>query len=496
MTGEGPNESVANSADKGKEHDAGHNDGGDVQVFPADITDITAFSTVSDENFIGTFIVKLNLVFQYSKSHVTNLLETRDIAVLNPLRSELTEKAVTIFDELKDRTLCNRKARNTYANDIFLLGYSIVNNAVASDIIDKVLIKKKIQNVAHVSAPDTESSEEDPSTLPELIRCVVNLRVTISKLQNEVKEANNKYDMLLASINRREDEVTPSTTACEVGAPAASGGNSASGDTSDDGSNQPVIIISSESSSSSSESESDADGYQYQRKEERRRRKKKKKSKTAGRSSAVEPPITLMAANKKSTATDSNKTGVKKDLYIGNVDVDSSEQSVCTHLQTHNIKISPSDVRKLSQTKDSKSFKVSLPEEHFEKAVSSERPIWPGGVKYRPFYDKPGSKGSPNRPRSTRLRGAPGANRSKHPQRSNARSGRPDRPANRRSQYTNFANRRSQYADDHHQWSAWADDETEWPRLPQRPQYRDHEWQVPDHRHHNGGWYYDDQHGY
>ena len=301
--------------------------------------------------------------------------------------------------------------------------------------------------------------------------------------------------MLLASINRREDEVTPSTTACEVGAPAASGGNSASGDTSDDGSNQPVIIISSESSSSSSESESDADGYQYQRKEERRRRKKKK-SKTAGRSSAVETPKTLMAANKKSSATDSNKTGVKKDLYIGNVDVDSSEQSVCTHLQTHNIKISPSDVRKLSQTKDSKSFKVSLPEEHFEKAVSSERPIWPGGVKYRPFYDKPGSKGSPNRPRSTRLRGAPGANRSKHPQRSNARSGRPDRPANRRSQYTNFANRRSQYADDHHQWSAWADDETEWPRLPQRPQYRDHEWQVPDHRHHNGGWYYDDQHGY
>ena len=94
-----------------------------------------------------TFLNNLDIVFQYSKNDVICVLEAREIAVLHSLRSQLAEQSLALFDELKDRTLCNRKIEGTYASDIFLLGYSVVNKSLATGIIDKVLVKKKCQNI-------------------------------------------------------------------------------------------------------------------------------------------------------------------------------------------------------------------------------------------------------------------------------------------------------------------------------------------------------------
>ena len=436
------------------------------------ITDITAFQGVSDDAFSEAFLSNLDLVFQYSKTDVICLLESRKIVVLDSLRSKLAELSLTLFDELKDRILCNRKIKSTYAGDIFLLGYSVANKSLASDIIDKVLVNRRRQNVVVTSTPQNDSLQVDESSsLPDLIKCVANLRVTVSKLQKEIQEVNTRYNQLSESVRAMG---TISTT-CRAKDDAIPSGPSVGGTRANEveggATSQPIGTPQATTSQPSSDPESSDDDYQYQRNEKRRKRKKTKSPESLRASSQTPVKSTpesvssagateVLTASKKVTLTNSVNNAKNKDIYLGNLNVNSSEKAVCSHLQTYNIKISPSDVKLLSHRRDNKSFKVSLPEVHYMAALSKDHPIWPKGVKVRPFYpnNNLGRRGT----HPSGLQAAPSSNNNNPKNRAwrNAnQSGRPDRRANRPNEYS--INRRSRWMDE----AEW---DTEWPRL-QRP---------------------------
>ena len=120
-------------------------------------------------------------------------------------------------------------------------------------------------NITSTSPNDSPQDEDlGTSTLPDLIKCVANLRVTIAKLQKEVQEVNTKYDQLSESVRKMKTDVTTDHAAPKLGECSTSV-------------NEVLREISPRSSkspaSSPSDSELSTDDYQYQRKEKQKRRR-------------------------------------------------------------------------------------------------------------------------------------------------------------------------------------------------------------------------------
>ena len=444
------------------------------------INDIKAFTEVNDCDFSDVFVANQEFIFQYNKINVLEMLECREIKVLDSLRSKLAETLQSNFPGLSTKVLCNRRAKNTYSNDIFLLGLSIVNNALNIDV-EKIFIAKAASMIP--DPQDDETTENELTSLPELISCITSLKRTIIRLENELKATNQKFDILSDSITRMNAVKDPEAPTPAAEPPTQDQANPPEGNEgeaeADSGRSTEVICISSTSESDSS-ADSEQDEYQVQRLEKKSKRRKKQraqqKNSTPGLLAASSSQTALVTPPAKDNAAN------VKELYLGNVHTDTSVHTVCSHLSSLNINVQPSDVKQLSQTKQSKSYKISIPTVHYEKVLSKERPVWPKGVKVRPFYPKNQNRSQPG---SSGLRGAGINTRRRDPG-----SGRHYRPASKPSN----RQERRQPAYDH------TDDE--WPRLPQTyhsRRYDDTMWQEDNTREHDAwynSWYAEDWNRY
>ena len=125
-----------------------------------------------------------------------------------------------------------------------------------------------------------------------------------------------------------------------------------------------------------------------------------------GSTSSVDPPNLpkdnapvnthkpLMAATSHPTtslkaASVQASTNKLKEVYIGNVNSGNSCNDIAVHLGSSGIDIPSKNVRLLKQWKDSSSFCVKVHEKDFPKASDASNPIWPKGIKVRPFYEQP-----------------------------------------------------------------------------------------------------------
>ena len=452
------------------------------------ITDISMFSTVSDGDFSTVFTDNLERIFQYNKNSVVDILKSRDTAVLDPLRLSLAHKLQIDFPGLTNKVLHNRKVPNTSASDIYLIGYSIVNNALSLEV-EKVFVEKS-PNLTVVSQQDT-TVENELTTLPQMAICITALKKIITKLQEDLQVMNSKYEGLRDSMAKMETDRKQATQRSNTNHEARdSAGNSSDATstqagndaaimkTDDTGSkHNPIsILVSSEheSSSHSSGTELSDDEYQVQKQEKKRLKKKKK-----NRQGHSDPDL-LAAFPQNSeggipTAKDNNVVrSDAKDIYLGKVHVDSTIRSVCAHLRKHNIILEPSSVKQLSHTKDSKSFRISIPEVHQQKVLAKDDSLWPKGVKVRPFYPRKENRSSSRTSELRSVKTDRGAGRHYRP------NSRPSRQQQQRqARYNNF--------------------DREWPRLPQSYHqsndksdwyYEDHEqYDSWDNEWYSGEWY-------
>ena len=94
---------------------------------------------VNNEAFSHIFMDSLEIVFQYTKSDIQNILVTKDMDTLNLVQEALYEKAKVLFPLYSSRRPRKRQVVNTIAGDIWSLGFSICNKAPVRDL-DKILV--------------------------------------------------------------------------------------------------------------------------------------------------------------------------------------------------------------------------------------------------------------------------------------------------------------------------------------------------------------------
>ena len=88
---------------------------------------------VNNEAFSHIFMDSLDIVFQYTKSDIQNILVTKDIDTLNLVQEALYEKAKVPLPLYSSRRPRKRQVVNTIAGDIWSLGFSICNKAPVRD---------------------------------------------------------------------------------------------------------------------------------------------------------------------------------------------------------------------------------------------------------------------------------------------------------------------------------------------------------------------------
>ena len=86
-----------------------------------------------DDAFTAVYCNNLSHIYQYDKKEITDYLEACGTAhhlhkdKLLALRLQLYEKICTIFSECADLEMYNRRKIDIISEDVYIIGYSIVN---------------------------------------------------------------------------------------------------------------------------------------------------------------------------------------------------------------------------------------------------------------------------------------------------------------------------------------------------------------------------------
>lgn len=177
--------------------------------------------TMDHVAFSALFSDNLKQVYEYDQTEITELLRdgAQSREKLGVLRLALYEKLVSLFPEYVSSQMYNRKKIKFLAEDIYILGYVIVNKSK-----DKRL--SKVLKQANVAAEETNAANDDTLTTPPLLdsgdvieTCLVlrdsvtDLTAVIRSLRDEVRTLQDKVSQLewhLQTSNKEEQ-----TTASE-----------------------------------------------------------------------------------------------------------------------------------------------------------------------------------------------------------------------------------------------------------------------------------------
>ena len=171
-----------------------HGEETSVKSVTGPISELRDLESASDDDLSVFFIANGVNIYLSPRNDVLAALEPRDINVLMTLRNELYSEFHEKFPAYIDRTLINRKVKNTLLSDIYLLGFSVVNTTVHKDI-EKVFVSKTITpsatNLNVGSLPHSSETDPDEEISPDIelarmIQIVLQLRTKVAKLEENV----------------------------------------------------------------------------------------------------------------------------------------------------------------------------------------------------------------------------------------------------------------------------------------------------------------------
>ena len=464
------------------------------------ITNPRQLKDVNNDDLCERFCANLDAIYLYGIEDIEASIVEKPVDILLKLRSQLFLTAQEKIEDLKHKTLLNRKVSHTAANDVVHLGYSIVNGNPSKEL-DKFCVVKSARN----DPVDNMSSEEDPiESLADAIKAFAILNKTVNTLRSTVSQLSTENDALKRRVSDLEkncvslsddsgtdleDEDSDSErltenhisrpenvtlTATNVSAPPQNGAqtqtvsqsvNPAPAQPSTSSSSPPRVNNASETQALSTNQTSSADTNTFSQQRHQRRREKRKSRPT---------PPGLRAA------TQARKS---KQVYIGLVAPDCSPKDVSNHLSSNGVKVADTDVQLLSRNGETKSFCVSIPEDRYDAVLAADSKLLPSGLKVRPFYPK---KTKPKGPLPSARRGQPSARRG---QLRPASSRPPYRKPEFRSQSRHYDPEPCHSWDDYSDYYHGPEYNREWPKITSTHTPYARSPRVHDHEQY-GAWYY------
>ena len=437
-------------------------------------TTLADLSPISDDEFTDTFVRNQAIIFQNDQTDIVSKLDEREITTLKMLRNRLCEDTKAAFPDLSHRTPINRMVKHLVIQDIFHLGYSLVN-ALASKELDKVFAKTGATAAADTTLDDAQGVSA--TELASLIASVTELKAKVHKL-----EGDN------ADLLRRINTLPGCNCRC-------SGDGENRQDTmllfSDTSASEEASSESDESSSKEQDLETEAlrilqDLEKTDRKKERKERRQRRKSQSnnvvievnrGGNGAQDHRPLSAaVGSDNASVHPLQAATGSPtNEVYLGSVDLRNSTSDVAHHLNSNGVQLSHTDIRELGKNHKSKSFCLRVKGEDYQRVINTKSgSVWPAGVKVRPFLPREQHKtqknkqrqGSGARPRNR----APRQHQNHGRRETNQKDGRPFRP--RRGTYQGERDQGTVdnwwYSWDYRDSSDHSRYDDEWPSLPSR----------------------------
>ena len=126
-----------------------------------DITQLKDLEALNDDAFCEAFSAKLGLIFQYAKDDIVRVIELRDLATVQKLRTTLCTAAKVAFDNYTEASTVQRKVMPTASSDVYALGYSLANKLPTRDL-DKIFVKGRDNPGESTSDPEITELAEFP----------------------------------------------------------------------------------------------------------------------------------------------------------------------------------------------------------------------------------------------------------------------------------------------------------------------------------------------
>ena len=153
------------------------------------------------ESFAESFISDLRSVYEYDATEIRDFLiafnhphDTLKFVALSSLRQTLFESLCSNFPSVSTKQMYSRRKTETLANDIYILGYCVVNNSEDSRL-SKIFKNNNTEAStdtnpelnAQVTESDTFNTAELVDTCLDLRRSVKDLTDVVRNLQTEIR---------------------------------------------------------------------------------------------------------------------------------------------------------------------------------------------------------------------------------------------------------------------------------------------------------------------
>ena len=305
------------------------------------ITDLADLNIIKDEHYANTFSHNLKQFFEYSIADLPKILHDRDLPILKDLRDTLVKQVAETHVAYAAKSPINRIVKQTVIKDILLLGDTVVNQRIATNL-DSVY-KNDPEQTPDLSTPDLIASV--------ITQLQLDLKATKVDLI-EIKQSNS-------SLMSKNQELKLRLTTCERKLEIFN----------EPSQHKPVHIESSNPKTYDSDTDSSTDTSMLHMTRKLKNQRKKTKEVT---------PEPVKASLKKTYA------------FIGRVEESCSIKSIHFHITKElKVPIKLTDIEELpTNPKSDKAFKVRVPTGKLQQVISD----WPVGIKAEPF-GLPKSKG-------------------------------------------------------------------------------------------------------
>lgn len=166
-----------------------------------------AISEVPRERFTGMFLDNLTGIYEYNAQDIRDYLlsvqfpsDAAKMENLLQVRQHLHERLNELFPVNASKTLYNRRKCETVINDIFILGYSVVNK-MEDQRLKSVFHKNDISQSAQAPEEELDNSLSVNSNSTDLLQVCMQLQTTVfdltgtvSRLQDDIRELSAQLE--------------------------------------------------------------------------------------------------------------------------------------------------------------------------------------------------------------------------------------------------------------------------------------------------------------
>ena len=377
------------------------------------------------DELVATFLERISEIYAHTQKVIIDFLETLNEEQLLLLRADLFEKCIQILLSYNQYELITRRKKKLICEDIYVLGYCVVNGL--EDRRLKNIVKPKPANDSVISEADTSLQDNEEldlrqfcvslkSAVDALTTQVCRLKTRVGILEEDLTSANCEIQKL-----RSDDNVvmTKTTQKCESRPTRVLGsGSQDSEKTSRNQARKPdwsispkqpktEVIISSPPQSLNDVASKRQTKYEpeislqdqgFQHPKHVRNKIVRGQVITQAANSDVGLSSKIVTGSShgnysiKAAAPlnpDSESSGSVL-VYVGRLAKDSTEQSVRNHLANIGVTVYQiADVIKLKCRKDNEtSFCISLNDKSAHR-ILFESDNWPAGIRVRTFKQSP-----------------------------------------------------------------------------------------------------------